>query len=207
MDDGSVNAMFRSQLPLRVTLLGHAITFSRNEAGKIKISIAEDAEDRFETTRAKWENRKGYYSNGPDERDNFARMAARIHNHELIRSFVLAYLATPIGLRMMLIPSGNSFEDLTVRKEAFDEAYLTWDALTNWERTPKGKLKLSIPCAGFRAKPTRDEFDCGTVMHCLCAANVVDLSACCPAHRKPTSRTLFNHYPFFEREGQPELSR
>ncbi|MDB5337521.1 MAG: hypothetical protein JWN70_3140 [Planctomycetaceae bacterium] len=48
------------------------------------------------------------------------------------------------------------------RVQAIDEAALMWDVNNHWDRTPKGKLRFSVACGGYRAKV---EYDSASIKH------------------------------------------
>jgi len=207
----SVNAHFKSQLPFRCQILGRCLTFGRLNDGQISVDVSDEATPIvFRAAFHKWDMRRGYVINGPDERLNMQLTEDRLMKKETIRSFISFYFAQPIGLRMFIFDTSREFYSYIGRVSAIDEAVLTWDAITHWERQPSGKLKLSIACSAFRSRLGKFELQPDRVYdsslsRCLCSSNVSDVSGCCGSHKRAGSRTIFNYYPFFKVEGFPDL--
>ncbi|MCA9115793.1 MAG: hypothetical protein KDA79_11970 [Planctomycetaceae bacterium] len=210
MNDGTVNSQFRQQLPFQVLVMGRSVTFDRSSTGKIAIDIDDAFTDIFESASSTWDHRKGIQINGPEQRSNFASMKERLHSKKSVRQFLLFLVRQPIGPRLFIFDQSQSFDRYIGRQAAINEAYLTWDALTNWERDRNGKLVLSIACAGYRKRLAKYESEPekivpASVSFCMCSSNVSDPTGCCGTHKKSGSRTIFNYYPFFKVEGFPEL--
>lgn len=211
MDQKAVNSRFRDQLPFSIVVLGRGVTFSQSATGYVSTQIEENYKDVFDSAKTRWDDRKAVWIGGPDQRSNFAAMKTRLRSKESLQRFLLFLIGLPIGLRLLIFDKSIGFKKYIGRQSAINEAYLTWDAIQNWERDSNGRLKLSIACAGFRnrlAKHEREpsEIRANSVSLCMCWSNVSDSTGLCGAHKKSGSRNIFNHYPFFAVEGFPELN-
>lgn len=210
MDQKAVIARFRDQLPFRIEVLGRGVVFRKSDSGDVAVDIEEGYIDLFNSTKTRWYNRKSVQIDGPDQRANFAVMKARLKVKDSIQRFLGFFISQPIGVRLMILSKDTSFSRLVGRVSAINQAYLTWDAITNWERDAKNRLNLSIPCAGFRNRIAKHEsnpivIDTKSLSWCMCSVNSSDTSGLCGTHKKPSHRNLFNYYPFFAAEGFPEL--
>ena len=146
MDDKAVNLRFRQQLPFRVVVFGRGVTFSQSANGHVATQIEDDYKDVFKSAKTQWDNRKGIWIEGPEQRSNFASMKTRIQSKESIRNFLLFIICQPIGLRLFIFDKSLKFERYIGRQAAINEAYLTWDALRHWERDPDGKHRSRYYC-------------------------------------------------------------
>lgn len=211
MDQKAVNSRFRDQLPFSIVVLGRGVAFSQSATGHVATQIEENYKDVFDSAKTRWDGRKGMSYDGPKSRSIFAVMKSRLRTKESLQRFLLFIIGQPIGLRLFIFDKTIGFKKYIGRQSAINEAYLTWDAIQNWERDSKGHSKLSISCAGFRNRLMKYESDpddlrVNSVSICMCSANVSDSTGLCGAHKKPGSRNIFNHYPFFAIEGFPELA-
>lgn len=148
---------------------------------------------------------------GPEEAEQFRKMDKALQRRAALVRFLSFFLAQPVGLKMMVFDTDKGFDSYIGRQGAIDEALLTWFAMKRWERDSKNQLPVAVSCAGFwknlpKYETNPDEVASWSLSNCMCAGNVRDPSGCCHIHRKPTSHTLFNHYPFFASEGHPELA-
>ena len=211
MDKKAVNSRFRDQLPFSITVLGRGVTFSQSATGNIATHIEENYKDTFNSAKTRWDHRKGMLFDGPDQRSIFAAMKSRLRTKESLQRFLLFMIGQPIGLRLLIFDKSIGFKKYIGRQSAINEAYLTWDAIQNWEHDSKGHLKMSISCAGYRNRLAKyesdpDELRVNSVSLCMCSSNVSDSTGLCGTHKQSGSRNLFNHYPFFAVEGFPELA-
>ena len=222
MDDGQVNALFRKQLPFRIEVIGRGVSFKSNHSRRIVLEIdplptgycddgiRELADEGFRKAFDSWSWRSMIGRSAPDVCSVQTEPMLRLRSEEPLSLFLKHFLKMRLGPRLLVFEKGRGFDDYPWRSSAIDQAFLTWDAVQNYARTKDGALDPSISCAGFSesvAKHVVDQdFEHGVVSRCLCGSATTDASGTCRHHRNPTSRTLFNYYPFFEREGCPKLA-
>ena len=201
-------ARFTQQLPFTTIVLGREVEFRSFTNGKLVAQIADVPNSaHFDRAYTAWERRRAVLRDSFEERTNIAAMKLRLSQSSTLEAFLSFFLAQPIGLRMFLFDKEREFASYPGRLEAIDEALFTWDALSHWDKNTNGKLKLSIPCAGYRNGVSKEELSSGWVWPCLCSVCVANATGCCGTHCKPNARTLFNYYPFFEQEGHSELTK
>lgn len=222
MDNRRIYALFRKQLPFQIPVLGRGVTFSASDSGRILIQIADlptglcddgirELEDEgFRKAFDKWEGRKEFGNPAPDLCYAESHPMCRLRNPTFTKEFLRFFLGTSIGVRLCICNTSVGLSTLPCRRAAIDQAFLTWNAITNYERTKDGQLDRTIACSGYRRTVSDHElhqgFGIGSLGRALCGSAVTDATGACHHHRRPASPTLFNHYPYFEREGYPELA-
>ncbi|QDT54795.1 hypothetical protein Pan44_28330 [Caulifigura coniformis] len=209
LEYGQLTARVNSQMPFDVVILGREVRFDRSDGNDVSLSYSKSLNERaFNRSYRRWIERKSVLDCGYGPAMKALRQ--RFEDNDTLTAFMGALCSHPHCVRLLVVESGKPFSSYTVRGAVLDELCLTWLSLKCGERA-RGKLKLSIPCAGFCSNfpkyETRvDVMDEHSLSNTMCWKNVSNLTGLCPAHQKPEAQTLFNYYPFFASEGLPDLA-
>lgn len=157
----SVNRRFLSQLPISFPILGREVRLGLTAQKAITIELGPcTSPDQLKTVYNEWDLRKWMIVSGTEQDAHIERIRCRLLESDKLKDFVKFYLSQPIGPRLLTFDQGMPFESYRGRVQAIDEAALMWDVNTHWDRTPKGKLRSSVACGGYR---TKVEYDPSTV--------------------------------------------
>lgn len=194
-------SQFRSELPIEIVVLGRHVTIRSLGGNELEALIAETISEKEVLSELHhWEGRKGIRFTRGGEPLGMFDSRVNVREAFLAGDFLHFYMRQPICPRILLSDNGTKFRKLPGRRTVLNEAFLTWYALTYYERTGDGQLKIAVPCCGYRARMEKCYQNPDDVAFCLCSSNVVDPSGLCPSHRSASAKTLFNFYPLFDNE-------
>ena len=194
--DAPFKSRFYSQLPIDVFVMGRKCTISQRGLCDVEVQVDDpvDAQVVANSVRT-FVLRKWMSVEKGDKPIWLNKCDTPFESVNALKVFIHFFLEQPIGYRMLTFDRKRGFRAYEHRESAVNQAYLSWFSLKYAERARQGKFKYAIPCMGYFGDNRS-----------FCRSSVLDLSGCCHVHRKAASKTLFNFYPWFEREGFPEFS-